>query len=74
MTGDALKFTKFVKQKLDKVTFEDNSRRNILGIDKICKNSTNSINNVYLVGNLKNNLSSISQLCDQGNCSCLDGS
>ena len=46
-------FIEFQKQKTGKVTFGDNGCSNILGIDKICKNSTSSIKNVYLVDGLK---------------------
>jgi len=67
-------FIEFRKQKLGKVTFGDNGRSNILGIDKIGKDSTNSIDYVDLVDGLKYNLLSISQLCDKGYCVWFDGS
>ena len=60
-------FTEFRKQKSGKMTFEDNSCSNILGIGKIGKNSTSSIESVYLVDSLKYNPLSISQLCDKCN-------
>ena len=50
-----------------KVTFRDNGHGNILGIGKVGKNCTSSIENVYLVDSLKYNLLSISQLFFKGN-------
>ena len=56
------------------MTFRDNGRGNILSIGKIHKNSTNSIDNVYLVDGLKYKSLSISQLCDKDNCVWFDES
>jgi len=55
------------KQKFGKVTFGDNGCGHILGIDKIGKNFTSSIENIYLADGLKYNLFSISQLSDIDN-------
>jgi len=66
-TRDASIFTEFQKQKSGKVIFGDNGRGNILDIGKIVKNSTNSIENIYLVDGFKSNLLSSSQHCDEGN-------
>ena len=46
-------FTEFWKQTSGKVTFGNNGQGNILGIGKIGKDPTNSIDNVYLVNGLK---------------------
>ena len=47
------------------VTFGNNGKGKIIGIDKIQIIPTIFINNVLLVDNLKHNLLSISQLCDK---------
>ena len=47
-------------------SFGDNSKGNILGIGNVGKVSSTLIENVCVVGNLKHNLISISQLCDKG--------
>ena len=59
--------TKVIIALILKVTFRDNGSGNILGIGKVGKNSTSSIENAYLVNGLKYNLLSILQLCDKGN-------
>jgi len=56
MSGDASIFTKFQKRKFSKVIFGENSRGNMIGGGKIGKNSTNDINDVYLVDGLKYNM------------------
>ena len=48
------------------VTFEDDSKGNIIGIANIKVGSSPLIENIVLVDGLKHNLSSISQLCDRG--------
>ena len=48
------------------ITFGDNSKGHIEGIGSIGNNSSTHIENVLLVGDLKHNLPSISQLCDKG--------
>ena len=60
-------FTEFRKQKSVKVTFWDNGLGNLFGKNKIGKNPTNSISNIYLIDSLKYNVLSILQLCDKGN-------
>ena len=47
------------------VTFGDNGKEKIVGISNIGKNFSTSIENVLLVKGFKNNLLSISQLCDR---------
>ena len=66
MTGDKNLFMK-LKAKIERdVTFGDNSKSHIEGISSIGNNSSIHIENVLLVGGLKHNLLSISQLCDKG--------
>ena len=48
------------------MTFDDNDKRYIIGVDKIQITSSTFIENVLYVRGLKNNLISISQLCDKG--------
>ena len=48
------------------VTFGDNSKGKIEGINIIGNKFSISIENVLLVNGLKHNLFSISQLCDKG--------
>ena len=48
------------------VTFGDNSKGKIIGIGKVKVTPSIFIENALLVGNLKHNLLSISQLCDKG--------
>ena len=48
------------------VTYGDNRKANVIGEGNIIVNKDLSIKNVWLVENLKHNLISISQLCDNG--------
>ena len=48
------------------ITFEDDSKGKIIGIDNIKIGSSSLIEDVDLVDELKHNLLSISQLCDKG--------
>ena len=48
------------------MSFGDNSKGKIIGIDNVGKESSTLFENVCLVENLKHNLLSISQLCDNG--------
>ena len=66
MTGDSSKFTHISPKKSGHVTYGDNNKGRILGIGKIGTNSSKSIENVLLVEGLKQNLLSVSQLCDKG--------
>ena len=47
------------------VTFGDNRKGKIIGIDNVGKKRSPIIKNVLLVDGLKHNLLSISQLCDK---------
>ena len=66
MTGDASKFTHISPKKNGHVAYGDNNKGRILGVGKIGTNSSTPIENVLLVEGLKNNLLSVSQLCDKG--------
>ena len=65
MIGDPNKFIKLRDNKA-KVTFGDNMSSKIIGKGTIAVNSKIKAENVLLVENLKPNLLSVSQTCDQG--------
>ena len=67
MTGDPNKFVKLRKYNKGRVTFRDNMYSKIIGKDTIVVNSKIKAENVLLVENLKHNLLSVSQTCDQRN-------
>lgn len=67
MTGNPSLFKEIKEKNLGKVTFSDKGKGKIIGIGKIGKDPSKSIEKVYLVDGLKYNLLSISQLCDKGN-------
>ena len=48
------------------VTFGDDAKRKIIGIDNVKLGTSPIIENVVLVDGLKHNLLSVSQLCDKG--------
>ena len=56
MSGNEALFTEIKKKKYGNVTFGDNKVGKIIGIGKISKDSSNSLENVYLVEGLKFNL------------------
>ena len=66
MNGDKNLFMKLKAKSGEEVTFGDNSKCHIEGLCSIGNNSSTHIENVLLVGGLKHNLLSISQLCDKG--------
>ena len=67
MTGNYSWFSSFTKiDNSGDVSFEDNSKENIIGIGNVSKYFSTFIKNVCLVENLKYNLLNISQLCDKG--------
>ena len=66
MTRDASKFTHISSKNSGHVTYGDNNKGKILGIEKIDTNPSTSIENVILVDGLKHSLLSVSQLCDKG--------
>ena len=65
MTGDPTRFIK-LKDNKGRVTFGDNKSSKIIGKGTIIINSKIKVENVLLVENLKPNLLSVSQTCDQG--------
>ena len=65
MTGDPNKFIT-LKDNKGKVTFGDNLSSKIIGKGTIVVNNKIKVENVLLVENLKPNLLSVSQTCDQG--------
>ena len=72
MTGDESLFQELDKNKSGNVSFGDNSKGVIRGIETIGNNSYTQIKNVLLIENLKYNLLSISQLCDKGHRVCFE--
>ena len=66
MTGDKSKFVHLTFKAKGYVSYGDNNKGKILGIGKIGKNSSFTIDNVLYVQGLKHNLLSISQLSDKG--------
>ena len=67
MTGDKVKLNKFDAKDGGHVTFEDNTKGNIIGIKEIGNPQSLSIHHVLFVDGLKHNLLSISQLYDMEN-------
>jgi len=65
MTGDKHWFISFIKREGGAVTFGNNDKGQIKGKGIIGKNDSTKIDVQYVEG-LKNNLLSISQLCDSG--------
>ena len=65
MTGDKEKFSSLMNKQGGTVTFGGKDKGKIIGVGKIGKNPSNSIENVLLVEGLHHNLLSISQLCDK---------
>ena len=66
MTGDPSKFMT-LKDNKGKVTFGDRMSSEIIDKGTVVVNSNIKAENVLLVKNLKPNLLSVSQTCDQGN-------
>jgi hypothetical protein len=67
MTGDQRKFLKLKKKGKGKVTFGDNMSAKILGKGTVSLgNNKTKAEDVLLVENLKPNILSVSQTCDQG--------
>ena len=67
MTGDKLSFLSLTTFDGGKVAFGNGKYGTIVGVRKIGKSLSYSIDNVYLVDGLQHNLLSVSQLCDKGN-------
>jgi hypothetical protein len=66
MTEDINKFSNLVLKAKGYVTYGDNNKGKILGIDKVGVPFFKSIEDVLYVEGLKYNLLSINQLCDKG--------
>ena len=66
MIGDASKLTTLTLKDQGNVTDGDNQKENVISEGNILVNKDLSIKNVLLVEELKYNLISISQLCDNG--------
>ena len=60
-------FSKIKESCNDSITLGDKGKCKILGVGKVGKNPSKTIDNVYLVEGLKFNLLTVSQLCDKGN-------
>ncbi|XP_056691770.1 uncharacterized protein [Spinacia oleracea] len=67
MTGDRNRFLSLTTYEGGTVTFGDNKKGNIIGIGKVGKSKSHSIDNIFLVEGLGHSLLSISQFCDKGN-------
>jgi len=67
MTGDRSNFLSLIAFDGERVAFRNGKSGKIVGIGKIDKSLSHSIDNVYLVDGLQHNLLIISQLCDRGN-------
>jgi GAG-pre-integrase domain/Pol polyprotein, beta-barrel domain len=66
MTGNKSQFQTLQNKDGGEVAFGGKDKGKIIGIGKVGKNSSNSIDDVLLVKGLNHNLLSISQLCDKG--------
>ena len=67
MTGDSRMFNSINENKsngIDSITFGDNGKCKVKGLDKIAISNDISISNVLLVESLNFNLLSVAQLCD----------
>ena len=65
ITSDFSKFSTFTKKDGRFVTFGDNAKGKIIGIGNVGNSPSPIVENILLVDNLKQNLLSISQLCDK---------
>ena len=69
MIGDSRMFNSINENKsngIDSITFGDNGKGKIKGLDKIAISNDLSISNALLVESLNFNLLSVAQLCDLG--------
>ena len=67
MTGEKTNFLSLAATQRGSVAFSNRKSCTIVGIGKIGESLFNSIEDVYLVDDLKHNLLSVSQLCDKDN-------
>jgi hypothetical protein len=67
MTGDKNKFVTLKKEKEGSVTFGNDNSTKIIGKGTVSLGNKDVVaENVLLVENMKHNLLSVSQMCDQG--------
>ncbi|XP_070009568.1 uncharacterized protein [Nicotiana sylvestris] len=67
MTGSKNQFLSLEDLKGCNISFENGKKDKIIGVGKVDKTDSHSIENVYLIDGLKYSLTSISQLCDREN-------
>jgi len=67
MRGDKSNFFSLTAFDGGRVAFENGKSETIVGVGKVGKSLSHSIDNVYLVDGLQHDLLSVSQLCDRGN-------
>ena len=67
MTGEKLNFLSLATTQGWSVPFGNRKSGTIVSIGKIGESLSHSIEDVYLVDDLKHNLLSVSQLCDKDN-------
>jgi len=67
MTRNKSNFFSLIAFDGGRVAFENNESGTIVSVGKIGKSVSHSIDNMYLVDKLHNNLLSVSQLCDKVN-------
>ncbi|XP_070007713.1 uncharacterized protein [Nicotiana sylvestris] len=67
MTGNTMDFLSLKALQGGSVSFGNGKKGHILGVGKVGKSRTHSIENVYYLNGLKYSLLSISQICDKGN-------
>ena len=67
MTGSKNQFLSLEDLKRGNVSFGNGKKGEIIGVGKVGKTDSHSIENVYLIDGLKYSLISVSQLCDRGN-------
>ncbi|XP_070040326.1 uncharacterized protein [Nicotiana tomentosiformis] len=67
MIGSKDQFLSLQDLKRGNVSFGNGKKSEIIGVCKVGKDDSHSIENVYLIDSLKYSLISVSQLCDRGN-------
>ncbi|XP_075112003.1 uncharacterized protein LOC142182040 [Nicotiana tabacum] len=67
MTRNTMDFLSLKVLQRGNVSFGNGKKRYILGVVKVGKSLSHSIENVYYVDGLKYSLLSVSQICDKGN-------
>ncbi|XP_070008258.1 uncharacterized protein [Nicotiana sylvestris] len=67
MTGNTMDFLSLKALQEGSVSFGNGKKGYILGVGKVGKSLTHSIENMYYINGLKYTLLSVSQICDKGN-------